>query len=312
MNCTTQNLILASIAVPARIRKDAGGIEGLAADIREHGLINPITVMGCGDGRYQLIAGLRRLNAVKYLGGQEIRATILSPMQADEALGMEYAENVQRKDFTVGERLEYAEKIKVIEQAKALERKSVYAKARCEITAPATQDRDVRPYPEKGRAKETIAKRAGFTSYKQYERAETVAAKRPDLLEKIDAGKATIYGAYKQILNEPAPEPKTAAITPDTTETLAVTKHHASDQVAHAGHDRLMKNRIYSELWAKCQKAVADMNIAVTELSFRTQGYENRIRNYQENISALSRRCETLEAENAALQSKLNETEAVM
>jgi hypothetical protein len=309
MNCKTQNLIISAIAVSARIRKDTGGIEDLAADMRERGLINPITVMDCGSGRYQLIAGLRRLNAMKYLGSKEIRATILSPMQADEVLSMEYAENVQRKDFTVVERLEYAEKIKAVERAKALERKSTFARAGHGEEMPDTQDVVVRPHPDMGKSRDAIASKAGFTSGRQYERAETVAAKRPDLLDKIDAGETTIFAAYKQTVSKPLPEEKSSSVSSNAKEAPTIKKQNTSDQVVRAGHDRLMKNMVYSELWAKWQKAVADTNIAVTELTFRSQGYENRIRNYQENIDALSRRCAALEAENAALRARLDETE---
>ena len=41
----TRLLPVGSIRVAERIRKDNGGLEELANDIREHGLINPITVM---------------------------------------------------------------------------------------------------------------------------------------------------------------------------------------------------------------------------------------------------------------------------
>ena len=79
--------------------------------------------MKCSNGRYQLIAGLRRI-----LGCIVIRATILSQMAADDLLSMEYVENIQRRDFTVAEWLEYADKIKVVEKAKARESMSIYAR----------------------------------------------------------------------------------------------------------------------------------------------------------------------------------------
>ena len=41
----TKLLPVSSIQVAERIRKDNGGLGELAGDIREHGLINPITVM---------------------------------------------------------------------------------------------------------------------------------------------------------------------------------------------------------------------------------------------------------------------------
>ena len=41
----TKMLRISEVQVAERIRKDNGGLEELANDIREHGLINPITVM---------------------------------------------------------------------------------------------------------------------------------------------------------------------------------------------------------------------------------------------------------------------------
>ena len=41
----TKMLHISEVRVAERIRKDNGGLEELANDIHEHGLINPITVM---------------------------------------------------------------------------------------------------------------------------------------------------------------------------------------------------------------------------------------------------------------------------
>ena len=122
MATETRVISIASVQVSTRIRKDPGDLTELADDLRKHGLINPITVMDCQNGTYQLIAGLRRLEAAKLIQMSELRATLLSPMQAEELLEIEIAENEQRLNFTTAERLEYAEKIKAIEQAKARER----------------------------------------------------------------------------------------------------------------------------------------------------------------------------------------------
>ena len=46
-----------------RIREHICGMEEFARNIGTHGLINPITVMRLENGRYQLIAGLRRYEA---------------------------------------------------------------------------------------------------------------------------------------------------------------------------------------------------------------------------------------------------------
>ena len=80
----TRLLPVGSIRVAERIRKDNGGLEELANDIREHGLINPITVMEQTEGGYVLIAGLRRLKAMELLGAEEIRATVMTALEADQ------------------------------------------------------------------------------------------------------------------------------------------------------------------------------------------------------------------------------------
>ena len=100
MASETRVIPIASVQVSTRIRKDPGDLTELADDLRKHGLINPITVMDCQNGTYQLIAGLRRLEAAKLIHMIQLRATVLSPMQAEEMLGIEIAENEQRLNFT--------------------------------------------------------------------------------------------------------------------------------------------------------------------------------------------------------------------
>src|SRR5690348_9781753 len=51
-------------------------IEELAQSIKEKGVIQPILVRAAGTDRYELIAGERRLRAVKSLGLNEIPAII--------------------------------------------------------------------------------------------------------------------------------------------------------------------------------------------------------------------------------------------
>ena len=101
METETRTIPISSIRVSTRIRKDPGDLTELANDLQKHGLINPITVMDCQNGTYQLIAGLRRLEAAKLIQMSGLRATVLSPMQAEEMLEIEIAENEQRHNFTV-------------------------------------------------------------------------------------------------------------------------------------------------------------------------------------------------------------------
>ena len=185
---------LNEIRVTERIRKDQGDIAELARNIREHGLLQPIVVMEGEGDRYVLIAGLRRLEACRSLGDADIRATVLSPMDADEALMLEISENEKRKDFTTSERLEYADKIKAVEQEKARLRRMRFSdEKRRELEVG-----NCPPQESEGKVRDIVAEKAGFSSSRQMNRAATVAKNRPDLLDKIDRGETTISGAYQE------------------------------------------------------------------------------------------------------------------
>ena len=82
---------------------DHAEIESLAASLRTHGLIQPIAVRMVGDGRFQLIAGERRLRAAAQAGWKEVPAKVV---EADDRLAAELAivENLQRKDLNAVEK----------------------------------------------------------------------------------------------------------------------------------------------------------------------------------------------------------------
>ena len=295
MGTETRAIPILSIRVSARIRKDPGDLTELADDLQKHGLINPITVMDCQNGTYQLIAGLRRLEAAKLIHMTQLRATVLSPMQAEEMLEIEIAENEQRLNFTTAERLEYAEKIKAIEQAKARERMSLHA--RDGYRNEENQGKRVCAYPEKGQSRDQIAAKVGFTSSRQMERAGIVAEKQPELLPKIDSGETTIYGAYKQV----ASKDTTQGINGDRFEK----PHVSTDQVARAGVVRLAKNPHFMELRKELQNLQAEATSARTNLKWATEAYDNKVKHFENNIDFLSRRVRELEQENAELRARL-------
>ena len=76
---------------------DEESIKELAASIKRHGLMQPIVVIE-EDGKYILVAGERRLRAVKSLGKDKIKAIITDISLKDLR---EYAliENIQREDL---------------------------------------------------------------------------------------------------------------------------------------------------------------------------------------------------------------------
>ncbi len=81
-----------------RLSFDSEELEGLASSIRALGLITPITVRRCNDGKYQIISGERRYRACQMAGLTEIPAYI---READDQgmLEMAIVENVQRQNL---------------------------------------------------------------------------------------------------------------------------------------------------------------------------------------------------------------------
>lgn len=73
-----------------------GGIDELAASMREVGLIQPIVAEKTVDGRLQVIAGHRRLAAAKLLGWSHVAVLIRRDMLPDEQLLTMLIENGQR------------------------------------------------------------------------------------------------------------------------------------------------------------------------------------------------------------------------
>ncbi len=77
---------------------DQEKLEELAESIREHGLIQPITVRPVSDGFYQIIAGERRWRAARMAGLYDVPVNIID---ADDRETEELAliENLQREDL---------------------------------------------------------------------------------------------------------------------------------------------------------------------------------------------------------------------
>ena len=84
---------------------DKEALEFLADNIRQYGLIQPVSVRPVGGGRYELIAGERRLRACTMIGESRIKATILDVTEQEAAL-LAMAENLQREDLSYFEEAE--------------------------------------------------------------------------------------------------------------------------------------------------------------------------------------------------------------
>ncbi|HLJ54139.1 MAG TPA: ParB/RepB/Spo0J family partition protein [Chthonomonadaceae bacterium] len=74
-------------------------LQGLADSIRQHGMLNPITVTSTADeGRFQIVTGERRWRAAK-LARLSAIPCVVKDLAADERLTVQLIENLQREDL---------------------------------------------------------------------------------------------------------------------------------------------------------------------------------------------------------------------
>ncbi len=81
-----------------RVEYDPESLQELKNSISEKGVIQPVTVRE-KDTYYELIAGERRLRAVKELGYEKIPAFIMDVESDNEMLELALIENIQREDL---------------------------------------------------------------------------------------------------------------------------------------------------------------------------------------------------------------------
>jgi len=94
-----------SCSAQPRKQFDPDALADLADSIRQHGIIQPLTVRKLQSGYYQIIAGERRWRAARMAGLSEVPAIVI---EADDRKAMELAmiENLQREDLNPMEEAE--------------------------------------------------------------------------------------------------------------------------------------------------------------------------------------------------------------
>lgn len=248
------------VTVGKRIRKDYGDIASLADDIQDRGLINPPVVTP----DYELIAGERRLEAMKKLDYKQIEVRVMSVEDQEHQLKIEISENEERKEFTYSEKMDYAKQLERIEAKKARDRKNSNLKNSKPL------DTAHGPTREKGETRDIVGKASGFGSGRTYARAKYIYENADDeTIKEVDEGKKSIRKAHDELRSKekvkemakvetPVKEtqaPKTkkrdireeinadaAAITPEqrnimTSETNAINIVSMSDNLLHLLED---------------------------------------------------------------------------
>lgn len=230
------------IRAESRYRRDLGDLAGLMESIKSQGLINPITV----DENGRLLAGGRRLAAVKQLGFTDVQVHIIETLgDVLKELQVEEAENLHRKELTLSERVRQGEAIRQVLADRARQRQRAHGGTA--PGRPGNTSHGAVGSVEEGRAsrlnREASAQTAralgmGGTNYRSIRAIQTVAddptipERRRELaheaLRDIDAG-----GSVQRITDEfragtygdgAAPTVPTAAPVPLTAEAMAM--HH--------------------------------------------------------------------------------------
>lgn len=157
-----------------------GDLKELSDDIAKNGLINPPVVTP----DFELIAGERRLEAMKKLGYKQVEVRIMKVEDAEHKLNLEINENENRKDFNKSERIEYARQLERIERVKAKER-----------MAQGTEN-----FPEVGETRDLVAEKIGIGSGKQYEKEKYIADNAdPETLEQWNNEEISTHKAYTKV-----------------------------------------------------------------------------------------------------------------
>lgn len=85
-----------------RIQFDSEALQELAASIKEFGILQPLVVRPLGSGKYELIAGERRLRAAKLAGLKNVPITVRAATN-EASLELALIENIQREDINAME-----------------------------------------------------------------------------------------------------------------------------------------------------------------------------------------------------------------
>ena len=182
------------IKVENRIRKDFGNITELAEDIKQNGLINPPVVIAESDGTFTLLAGERRLRAMRSLGYKQVEVRTWGSLTDEQKLNIEISENEVRKDFSKSERIEYARRLEKIEALKAKERMAVNAKDGTKISS---------EHKYQGEVASIVAEKTGIGSKDTYKKEKYISDNRkvltPEDFADWDEGKLSTNKAYLKI-----------------------------------------------------------------------------------------------------------------
>ena len=187
-----QTIKLKDIIIGDRYRKDMGDIEGLALNITENGILQPIIVTKAN----KLIDGHRRIQALELLGETFAMVSVMDITQDDGIIRLEFDANEQRKQFTMSEKAQMLEVFKDINNIKA----GGIGNNRYTVLECGAEDPNSKKNIEE--RKNEVARAVGFTNSSQAKRAKRVAKYCiSEVVDKVDSGKVSLTFACEILSN---------------------------------------------------------------------------------------------------------------
>jgi len=117
-----ETLDIADILIENRARKEIGSLDILIQSLKETGQMNPVLVTD----EFKLIAGERRILALKKMGRKKVIARIMPDISPDDALIIERMENLARKDFEWYEELKIRLALHLMWKKQAAEKNEIW------------------------------------------------------------------------------------------------------------------------------------------------------------------------------------------
>ncbi|OMD87776.1 MULTISPECIES: ParB N-terminal domain-containing protein [Paenibacillus] len=171
---------ISKIKVTDRIRQEFNDIEGLAQDIAENGLINPIVVTS----DYTLIAGERRLRAHRHLGRTQVEVRVMEVRDYLHQRQLEYGENEHRSDFTWSERTRLGKELEQLKRLEAEERMK--------------GNKENFPEHESGQIRDIVGEQIGVSG-RQFDKMKFILENAtPEVIQQLDDEVISTHKAFKE------------------------------------------------------------------------------------------------------------------
>lgn len=298
------------ITVGDRIRKDYGDIQELADDIRENTLLNPPVVTPNQDGTYTLIAGERRLRAMRdVLGYKQITVNVVSAADDERALLMEISENECRKEFTKTERLDYARRLARIEAAKAKERQGT----RTDMVENSPQSSDGGKSRDKvaqalGTSSNTLSREQYIEDHKDMVSVEDFAA--------WDEGKLSTNRVFQQVKKAQEDAIKERDFAKGEAEVAKRVGRQLKEELAQAYHvNEVIESEVVSlkkQLSEKPEPEVVERTVEVEVAPADYEQTKKRMRDLESDNKRLSREYQDMWHKKRELDEKLNQANELL